>query len=526
MQRTLTMRAATMSACRPGGLLAIGVGLACAFCVLCAVMLNESREEAARHALAAAADLALVVEHDASQLLETDDLCLQAVISKLNDPAVGKLPPELRQRVLFDCVGASTGMDGFVVLDATGSVIAESGNGLARIANLTGRDDFGAPRQSANAGLYLSHAYRSDPSGDIDTIAVSRQIPRQDASLAGLVVGFVRLDPFRHRLASVNPGAGNSISLMLADGTTLAERPSDKEIIGPDPQANTTRGSRSAAGTVAAAGSVDGVRSWHVVRHATGLPLMVDVVLARQEVYAGWRLRASLFGSLAAMLGAAIVLMAIALSRHLKRRLALEDELQVLACTDSLTGLGNRRAFDDTAQTEWDRARRQRRPLSVLVIDVDHFKGFNDRYGHSAGDGALAAVARCIHASLQRPGDAAMRYGGEEFAVLLPDTDLHGAAHVAERIRASVQQRALQHADSAHGVLTVSIGLACSEQGDYRQFRAMVDAADAALYGAKGSGRNQVTHRPAPRPSAEDLTPAGYGAMPSPGLMDCHGSMA
>lgn len=272
--------------------------------------------------------------------------------------------------------------------------------------------------------------------------------------------------------------------------------------------------------------AIDGGQPWHVRRHVAGLPLIVDVVLAPREVYAEWRQRAVTFGSVAGALGAAVILMAIALSQHLKRRVALEDQLRELACTDSLTGLGNRRAFDDTARTEWSRAMRNRHPLSVLMIDIDHFKGFNDRYGHGAGDCALASVARCIHASLQRSGDTAASYGGEEFAVVLPDTGLDGAAQVAERIRAAVELLALQHAGSAHGVVTVSIGLASSEGRNYDQFSTMVNAADAALYGAKKGGRNQVADRPAVGPSPENLPTARDDAKPSLDLVGYLESMA
>jgi diguanylate cyclase (GGDEF)-like protein len=526
MQRTLLMRAATLPAGVPKGLVAIGIGLACAIWVLCATMLVDSHDDVSAHARAAAADLALVVEREASHALETDDRYLQAIVERFNDPDVRQLPAELRQQVLFDRADIATGMNEILVLNAMGTVALDSGHELARSGDLADRDYFTAHQQSAHAGLYVSHPYRSGPSGDVDTIAVSRRMSHPDGSFAGVVVGTIRLADLRRRFTSVGLSAGGSMALTLADGTILTPRPYDGNHMGTGAHTDLTRVGWAPTESLARTVAIDGGQPWHVRRHVAGLPLIVDVVLAPLEVYAEWRQRAVMFGSMAGTLGAAIILMAIALSQHLKRRIALEDQLRALTCTDSLTGLGNRHAFDDTARTEWSRARRNGQPLSVLMIDIDHFKGFNDRYGHGAGDGALASVARCIHASLQRPADTVARYGGEEFAVVLPDTGMDGAAQVAERIRAAVEHLALQHAGSAQGVVTVSIGLASSDGGNYGQFSMVVDAADAALYGAKKGGRNQVTRRPGAETSSENLPSAGGDARPSLDLVGYEESMA
>lgn len=169
----------------------------------------------------------------------------------------------------------------------------------------------------------------------------------------------------------------------------------------------------------------------------------------------------------------------------------------MLARTDGLTGLHNRRTLEEMAQTEWRRAQRTGHPLSMLLIDVDHFKGFNDLYGHSAGDDALIAVAHCISQSTRRPGDIAGRYGGEEFTVLLPNTDSGGAVHIAGKILASVRALELRHVASTHQLLSVSIGVACAVNQRFPTLRSLVNASDAAMYEAKNSGRNRVACYPA-----------------------------
>jgi len=200
--------------------------------------------------------------------------------------------------------------------------------------------------------------------------------------------------------------------------------------------------------------------------------------------------------------------------RDISARKAVEDRLaeayrrlESLAREDGLTGLANRRTFDDALAREYRRARRDHRNLALIMIDVDCFKAFNDRYGHPAGDQCLRSVSLAITNSVFRPGDVTARYGGEEFAALLPDTDELGATIIGERIRQAVLHLAIEHDASPHRVLTVSVGVAAlgrnaSEGGP----EGLVQSADRALYRAKDVGRNAVVRasnlrRPDARPS-------------------------
>jgi diguanylate cyclase (GGDEF)-like protein/PAS domain S-box-containing protein len=168
--------------------------------------------------------------------------------------------------------------------------------------------------------------------------------------------------------------------------------------------------------------------------------------------------------------------------------------LQSQAERDGLTGLFNRRHFDTTLHLEFLRARRHHEPLGLVMIDVDHFKRYNDRYGHLAGDECLRRISNAIRLSLARPGDIAARYGGEELVAALPATDLQGARTTAERMRAAIAGLAIEHAASPFGVVTVSAG-ASAEIPDpgTTDPRALLHTADAALYAAKTAGRNRVS---------------------------------
>jgi diguanylate cyclase (GGDEF)-like protein/PAS domain S-box-containing protein len=166
--------------------------------------------------------------------------------------------------------------------------------------------------------------------------------------------------------------------------------------------------------------------------------------------------------------------------------------LEQLATRDGLTGLANRRCFDDTLQAEWARALRQRQPLSLLMVDVDNFKAYNDANGHIGGDECLKRIATAV-ASEMRANDLVARYGGEEFAVILPNQSLKGAASVAERIRTRVEQLQVPNRLAPGQHVTVSIGAATAIASHDNSACELVATADAALYRAKHMGRNRIS---------------------------------
>jgi two-component system chemotaxis family response regulator WspR len=169
--------------------------------------------------------------------------------------------------------------------------------------------------------------------------------------------------------------------------------------------------------------------------------------------------------------------------------------LERLSSSDGLTGIANRRRFDETFEVEWRRARRDGVPLSLILIDVDFFKRYNDHYGHLAGDDCLRKVATALASGAHRGGDLVARYGGEEFVVLLAGTDAAGAETVAETLRACVEQMSIAHARSeAADCVTISLGSATLRPDDGDHLR-LISLADGALYEAKKSGRNR--HRAA-----------------------------
>jgi diguanylate cyclase (GGDEF)-like protein len=178
--------------------------------------------------------------------------------------------------------------------------------------------------------------------------------------------------------------------------------------------------------------------------------------------------------------------------RDLTEEKMAQIALEQLATRDGLTGLANRRCFDDTLQAEWSRALRQRQPLSLLMVDVDNFKAYNDANGHLGGDECLKRIATAVSSEM-RANDLVARYGGEEFAVILPNQSLKGAASVAERIRTRVEQLQVPNRLAADRQVTVSIGAATALPSIDSTASDLVATADGALYRAKHMGRNRIS---------------------------------
>jgi len=327
-------------------------------------------------------------------------------------------------------------------------------------------------------------------------IAISRRINGPNGEFLGVAVGALHLSYFQHILGKLAISAGDTLAIAHTDGTLIMRLPFQAAFVGRDVSNSQLFRQILAAnfsGAFDAIASLDGQNRLYAFQRIGNLPLVLTYGIPLQEVYKDWWRQTVILGPIVVLLCVINLALLGSLTRELRRRMAVEATLASLATTDALTGLGNRRKFDEELEREWQRALRTGEPLSLLVIDADNFKSFNDTFGHLAGDAALRQIAGCISRSARRPLDVNARYGGEEFVSLLPQQSLQGALHVAKRLRAEIHGLRTSQTETAKGpvVPTVSIGVAAFDtcSGSARD---LVSLADKALYLAKYNGRDRI----------------------------------
>lgn len=456
-----------------------------------AVVISDSRADARRAAEAAETNLATALARDMDRNVELLDLSIQAARDSWADPRVRALDPKLRQMVVFDHSATARFIDAILVLDRTGTVVADSHSPVPSARDFHDADFFEA-QQPRDVGLFVGRPTHLPGTAEWH-VAFSRRIAADDGGFGGVAVGFLNLGYLSETYQHLPLGPGGILLLFNVDGTLMVREPEVRGAVGRSFKGATVFEGMtdSESGTFEGTSTLDGRSRLYAFRRVGALPLIQAVAATTDAVYAGWRRRATLLGAVLAVLCSGILALLFVLKDELHQRAAAERALGVLASTDPLTGLANRRRFFERAEARCAEAGRDGRVLSVLMIDADHFKSYNDRYGHGAGDRVLVAIARAIQGEMRDEADVAARYGGEEFVVLLPGLDRAAAFSVAEAIRTAVARMAEPHERAPAGIVSVSAGLASVEAGTPPDLRALVEAADAALYGAKRDGRNR-----------------------------------
>ncbi|WP_426409862.1 sensor domain-containing diguanylate cyclase [Bradyrhizobium ganzhouense] len=477
-------------------LLVLGLAATLSFSSICGLELWRMGDADYRHHHNAATNLIASIASEIDRNIELYDLSLQAVVDGIKIPDIDTIRPELRQVVLFDRAASARDLGSILVLDAAGDVRLDSRSLTPARANFADRDFFKVHLANANAGLFISRPWVAK--GGEYLISLSRRIDRADGSFGGVVAGSMRLSYFHNLFRKLQFGSKDSMTLLHTDGTILMRAPFNIDTIG-----QSLKGSDVfrqfppvAAGTYTKASMLDQVKRLFVFQQVGNRPLLIIDGVSFNTIYADWWQEVWLIGSFLLALCVATTVLSVLLANALKRRSAAERQLAKLAATDGLTGVSNRRHFDETLDNEWRRALRSRSPISLLMIDVDHFKAFNDTHGHQAGDAALASVAECIAGGAKRASDLVARYGGEEFAVLLAGETVEGAVQIAELIRASVASLREQQQGRPDMAPTVSIGVACVVPGADLAPEDLIKSADVALYEAKRQGRDRTVVAP------------------------------
>lgn len=470
-------------------------GLAIQFAVFAAIAFDSYRDTLAT-SFEVAENIATLIERDIARNIELYDLSLRAVTESVSDPEVMALPPRLKQMAVFDRTTTAPGLGAMVVLDKNGQIFLDSYQSPPRAGNFSDREYFKFQRDTPNAdGLYFSRPFQARLQQDAWSISISRRINAIDGSFAGIVSGTIKLDFIRDRMESVALGKRGIASFFRSDGIVFAQNVIDSPNVGADWSRAELfkRLAGSLSGTYSGNGTIDKVPRLYAYRSVSGFPMVVNAGIARDDVLAPWWFKVQMIAAVFLMMAASVLVLVFMFNRELRRRIAAEQGQASLARRDQLSQLANRLGFDEALDIAWRRGTRDRKPLSLVMIDADYFKQFNDRYGHLEGDKVLMAISKVIGGAAGRPDDLSARYGGEEFAVLLPNTAAEGAEIVAELIRKRVAGLAITHEKSGEGIVTISLGVAAVIPGKGMSSQALVANADRALYAAKAAGRNRVS---------------------------------
>lgn len=480
---------------RPEIILIFGSALAViAIVAIVTSLLIRERASARDFAARSASNIVQLIDADVQRNAELYDTALQGLISSWQKPEVRSLTPQMRQLVLFDPSTAAPSKGELLLLDQNGDTLADSLSVVPRIVNLADRPHFQAHRDNPDLDLLISDPFKLHSGYRDWCISFSRRMSSPEGQFMGIASAAMRLVYFRNLFKSLSIGRDSNVNLISTRGFLLARQPDNEttDLIGEDfsQKPNFQRFLKEGSGNFVSVSTLDKKERMYSFSKVAGLPFIVVVGQSLEEVYAVWLRNAWLVIGATAILCFGIFWLTFLLCREFKLRHRAEYELAELASTDSLTGLANRRRLDQVLKAEWARGLRSGKPMTLLMIDVDHFKAFNDRHGHHGGDEALRNVATAIQQRIRRPGDLAARYGGEEFSVVLAETPLGGAMIIAESIRATIE--ALPRFASDDQPITVSIGIATQTGEMGETLSGLIGVADKALYQAKRKGRNRV----------------------------------
>lgn len=446
-------------------------------------------------------------EH-AEKTVEQVDSILFGIVERVDSDGLGAGAQARLQRLLAAHVEKTPALQALSIYDARGNRVLSSDRRMPTMANNADRAYFIYHRDHSDATIHLGKPVRSR-SSNAWVLPMSRRLQNADGSFAGVALATVPIQYFQDYYDDFELGHNGAMVLALTDGTLITRRPFVDSAVGSDilqgPVFTLMRqfGQR---GTGLQVARLDHVERQYSFSTLSTFPLVASAGLAKDDIFAAWWSQTWREVAVVTLLIAFLCFFGFRLLRQILIREGMEQELRRmhlqleesvtaldrLARTDALTGLSNRRCLDERLATELARAARANAPLALIMIDIDYFKRYNDSYGHLAGDACLQRVGAAIDAATRRPGDLAARFGGEEFAMLLPNTDIDGAMAVARRICAAVLALQENHRASDYGIVTISAGVtACTPRPDLTPDALFADA-DQALYGAKSAGRNQA----------------------------------
>jgi len=482
---------------------ALGCSLLVAFA---AWFIWSSRHTQIQQTEVATSNVARMVGAQVETAMKATTMALANVVERVEHDGADAAAMKRLQAHLVVLTRTTPELHGIFVYAADGRWLASSLTGTRQGDN-SDRAYFQHHRTHASRDIYVGHPVRSRSTG-VWVLPISRRIDHPDGSFAGVALVTLKVNFFERIYEELDVGETGTVLLALQDGTVVYRRPFDDRLIGTNLAGGVVFQAirDNAVGSDFLVARIDNIERLYSYRRVDDFAFVIAVGQTKDELLAPWKRASILIGVAVFLIAAMFALFARKLVRQFLIRDRLDQKLraysqdlrrdnlglQELAHTDTLTGLANRRRFDDVLAHELARAARGNTPLALILLDVDYFKKFNDYYGHPAGDACLQEVGRLLARQINRNDDLAARYGGEEFAIILPHTDLAGATAVAERVRHEIQGLQLPHQESPFGVVTASIGVTALIPASEPAPGDMVMHADRYLYQAKHAGRNRV----------------------------------
>ncbi len=465
------------------------------------LQLEQSRRQDLAVAKVASSNLTRAMAQQAEDTFHSADLVMTSLVDWIQDDGYGATQKPRLQKTFARRVQQMEQLHGIFFFDKQGQWIITSFADLPRGNGVADRDYFKFHQQNESTLAHIGPAIRSRENGEW-IIPISKRVNDHAGSFQGVLMAGIKMAYFDQFFKSFSLDDNGIMFLGLTDGTLLARRPFEENLIG----TSLARGRiyqkllpEAQSGTAMIRSVVDDVVRLYGYRQLGSYPLVVAAASSRDTILKGWYERAFQSSVIIALVILGVGLFGWVFIHQVRNGERIEKNLrraqlalEQIATHDSLTGLANRRLFERSLEIEFVRGARQVSPVSLIMLDIDFFKRYNDAYGHVAGDHCLMQVAQVVKTCCQRKADLAVRYGGEEFAVLLPDTDINGALAIAGQIRRSVIDKHIIHSGSPTGYLTVSLGCYAFIPSGNDSLETFIHRADAALYQAKNAGRNRA----------------------------------
>ncbi|KQP23602.1 diguanylate cyclase [Pseudorhodoferax sp. Leaf267] len=466
----------------------------------------NDRTQTLQEAAMANMNLARAVAERVEGAVADTEHILNGVVFELERSGTSPQVMERLQPLLATHAQAAAQLDGLFVVDTRGRTLVSSQSAMTPAGEAVDRADLAHHARQPGPEALVTGPLLSQSSGAW-VFSVTRRFNDRAGDFAGVVLATMSVKHLRGVLDRFDLGGDGAITLTLSN-RILVRRPYREVMIGVEtPQAMVRElFTGRVSGSTEARSPMDGV--WRIISfdHTRSYPIRVTVASSKDDVLANWRASAIFqtvwVSFLCVILGLAGTWIRLLTQRQDKAEAGLRQARDALAVAnarlsrmaqyDGLTGLANRRYLDTRLMQFFRQAQRHQRPMAVVMVDVDEFKKYNDLYGHVQGDECLRRVANALRTAAGRPQDFVARYGGEEMVLLLPETELDGAARVAEAARQAVIDQQIPHEGSALGQVSVSLGVAAWVPAVAETPYEMLQSADAALYQAKRQGRNRV----------------------------------